>query len=316
MSWKHPFPPKPLRPVRILVVTADYGMAERLGALFRGEGHDVTVVHDRYMALMAQSFFDPTLIVLHGDLFELREPSLARALRSRTDVPILVLWDTLALDAYLEIEIAGLTEDERVLMCSTEDLGAIRAATAELLEEYLPAGMRPPRIDEIIDQLRRGTDSRHTSREVNRRICAAIGARRTEVSSQQLATIVPEQIPPVDVLIVSSDADMGEQLRGMFRTDMDRVELVCDREAAISSSLDRQPTLFILHGVFPDEAGVPLSLELRGNRPFPSTTYQSARPPRANGGRVGGRARDCPAPGSRWRLPRSGGRAQECRTLP
>ena len=94
----HPYPTTLARPMnaagrdpRVLVVEDDDDIAHALQRSLRLEGYEVRLATDGEAALEAASAFQPDIVVLDLGLPKLDGIEVARRLRTRDDVPILVL---------------------------------------------------------------------------------------------------------------------------------------------------------------------------------------------------------------------------------
>jgi two-component system, OmpR family, response regulator MprA len=90
------------RPPRVLVVEDDDEIAQALQRSLRMEGYEVRVAADGEAALEASDAFNPDLVVLDLGLPKVDGMDVARALRERGDVPILILTARDAVDARVE----------------------------------------------------------------------------------------------------------------------------------------------------------------------------------------------------------------------
>jgi DNA-binding response OmpR family regulator len=90
------------RPPRVLVVEDDDEIAQALQRSLRMEGYEVRVARDGDVALEAADAFNPDLVVLDLGLPKVDGMDVARALRERGDVPILILTARDAVDARVE----------------------------------------------------------------------------------------------------------------------------------------------------------------------------------------------------------------------
>jgi two-component system, OmpR family, response regulator MprA len=90
------------RDPRVLVVEDDEDIAQALQRSLRLEGYEVRVAGDGEAALQAATAFQPDLVVLDLGLPKLDGIEVARRLRARDDVPILVLTARDALEARVE----------------------------------------------------------------------------------------------------------------------------------------------------------------------------------------------------------------------
>jgi two-component system response regulator MprA len=90
------------RPPRVLVVEDDDEIAQALQRSLRMEGYEVRIAADGEAALEASDAFNPDLVVLDLGLPKVDGMDVARALRERGDVPILILTARDAVDARVE----------------------------------------------------------------------------------------------------------------------------------------------------------------------------------------------------------------------
>ncbi len=90
------------RPPRVLVVEDDDEIAQALPRSLRMEGYEVRIAADGEAALEASDAFNPDLVVLDLGLPKVDGMDVARALRERGDVPILILTARDAVDARVE----------------------------------------------------------------------------------------------------------------------------------------------------------------------------------------------------------------------
>jgi DNA-binding response OmpR family regulator len=90
------------RPPRVLVVEDDDEIAQALQRSLRMEGYEVRIAPDGDTALEAAEAFNPDLVVLDLGLPKVDGMDVARAVRERGDVPILILTARDAVDARVE----------------------------------------------------------------------------------------------------------------------------------------------------------------------------------------------------------------------
>jgi two-component system, OmpR family, response regulator MprA len=90
------------RDPRVLVVEDDEDIAQALQRLLRLEGYEVRVATDGEAALESAGAFQPDLVILDLGLPRLDGMEVARRLRARDDVPILVLTARDALESRVE----------------------------------------------------------------------------------------------------------------------------------------------------------------------------------------------------------------------
>jgi two-component system response regulator MprA len=90
------------RDPRVLVVEDDEDIAQALQRSLRLEGYEVRLAGDGEAALQTAIMFQPDLVVLDLGLPKLDGIEVARRLRARDDVPILVLTARDAVDARVE----------------------------------------------------------------------------------------------------------------------------------------------------------------------------------------------------------------------
>ncbi|HXS43258.1 MAG TPA: response regulator, partial [Solirubrobacteraceae bacterium] len=90
------------RDPRVLVVEDDEDIAQALQRSLRLEGYEVRLAGDGEAALRTAITFQPDLVVLDLGLPKLDGIEVARRLRARDDVPILVLTARDAVDARVE----------------------------------------------------------------------------------------------------------------------------------------------------------------------------------------------------------------------
>jgi DNA-binding response OmpR family regulator len=90
------------RPPRVLVVEDDAEIAQALQRSLRMEGYEVRIAGDGEAALRESEAFNPDLVVLDLGLPKVDGMDVARSLRERGDVPILILTARDAVDARVE----------------------------------------------------------------------------------------------------------------------------------------------------------------------------------------------------------------------
>jgi DNA-binding response OmpR family regulator len=90
------------RPPRVLVVEDDAEIAQALQRSLRMEGYEVRIAEDGDAALRESDAFNPDLVVLDLGLPKVDGMDVARSLRERGDVPILILTARDAVDARVE----------------------------------------------------------------------------------------------------------------------------------------------------------------------------------------------------------------------
>jgi len=90
------------RPPRVLVVEDDAEIAQALQRSLRMEGYEVRIAEDGDAALGESEAFNPDLVVLDLGLPKVDGMDVARLLRERGDVPILILTARDAVDARVE----------------------------------------------------------------------------------------------------------------------------------------------------------------------------------------------------------------------
>jgi two-component system response regulator MprA len=90
------------RDPRVLVVEDDEEIAQVLQRSLRMEGYEVRLAYDGETALDAASAFNPDLVILDLGLPRLDGMEVAKRLRARDDVPILMLTARDALEARVE----------------------------------------------------------------------------------------------------------------------------------------------------------------------------------------------------------------------
>ena len=90
------------RPPRVLVVEDDAEIAQALQRSLRMEGYEVRIADDGDVALTESDAFNPDLVVLDLGLPKVDGMDVARSLRERGDVPILILTARDAVDARVE----------------------------------------------------------------------------------------------------------------------------------------------------------------------------------------------------------------------
>ncbi|MFL5835260.1 MAG: response regulator [Solirubrobacteraceae bacterium] len=90
------------RPPRVLVVEDDAEIAQALQRSLRMEGYEVRIAGDGESALAEADGFNPDLVVLDLGLPTVDGMDVARHLRERGDVPILILTARDAVDARVE----------------------------------------------------------------------------------------------------------------------------------------------------------------------------------------------------------------------
>jgi DNA-binding response OmpR family regulator len=90
------------RPPRVLVVEDDAEIAQALQRSLRMEGYEVRIAGDGDLALAESDAFNPDLVVLDLGLPKVDGMEVARHLRDKGDVPILLLTARDAVDARVE----------------------------------------------------------------------------------------------------------------------------------------------------------------------------------------------------------------------
>jgi DNA-binding response OmpR family regulator len=90
------------RAARVLVVEDDEEIAQALQRSLRMEGYEVRIADDGDVALTESDAFNPDLVVLDLGLPKVDGMEVARSLRERGDVPILILTARDAVDARVE----------------------------------------------------------------------------------------------------------------------------------------------------------------------------------------------------------------------
>jgi two-component system, OmpR family, response regulator MprA len=123
------------RPPRVLVVEDDAEIAQALQRSLRMEGYEVRIAGDGDAALRESEAFNPDLVVLDLGLPKVDGMDVARLLRERGDVPILILTARDAVDARVEGLDAG-ADDYLVKPFERQLLARLRA----LLRRRPPRG--------------------------------------------------------------------------------------------------------------------------------------------------------------------------------
>jgi two-component system, OmpR family, response regulator MprA len=129
----------PARPARVLVVEDDEEIAQVLQRSLRLEGYEVRIAGDGAIALDAAHAFLPDLVVLDLGLPRLDGVDVAKALRERDDVPILMLTARDAVESRVEGLDAG-ADDYLVKPFERQELLARLRA---LLRRRPPRGAAP-----------------------------------------------------------------------------------------------------------------------------------------------------------------------------
>src|SRR3989454_6781173 len=127
------------RPPRVLVVEDDDAIAQVLQRSLRMEGYDVRVAGDGVAALDQAHAFLPDLVVLDLGLPRLDGIEVARELRARDDVPILVLT---ARDA-VESRVEGLDSGADDYLVKPFERQELLARLRALLRRRPPKGAAP-----------------------------------------------------------------------------------------------------------------------------------------------------------------------------
>jgi DNA-binding response OmpR family regulator len=127
------------RPPRVLVVEDDEEIAQTLQRSLRMEGYDVRIARDGVQALDDAHAFLPDLVVLDLGLPRLDGIEVARTLRARDDVPILMLT---ARDA-LEARVAGLDSGADDYLVKPFERQELLARLRALLRRRPPRGAAP-----------------------------------------------------------------------------------------------------------------------------------------------------------------------------
>ncbi|HEY3960749.1 MAG TPA: response regulator transcription factor [Solirubrobacteraceae bacterium] len=133
------------RAPRVLVVEDDEDIAQALQRSLRMEGYEVHTVADGRAALEHERSFAPDLVILDLGLPELDGLEVARSLRDRDDVPILILTARDALESRVEGLDAG-ADDYLVKPFERQELLARMRA---LLRRRPPRGSAPLRVSDL-----------------------------------------------------------------------------------------------------------------------------------------------------------------------
>ena len=133
------------RAPRILVVEDDEDIAQALQRSLRMEGYEVRIADDGDVALTESDAFNPDLVVLDLGLPKVDGMDVARSLRERGDVPILILTARDAVDARVEGLDAG-ADDYLVKPFERQELLARLRA---LLRRRPPRGSAPLRVGDL-----------------------------------------------------------------------------------------------------------------------------------------------------------------------
>src|SRR3989440_944111 len=134
------------RAPRVLVVEDDDDIAQVLQRSLRMEGYDVRLAADGVTALDQAHAFLPDLVILDLGLPRLDGMDVARELRGRDDVPILMLTARDALEARVEGLDAG-ADDYLVKPFERQELLARMRA---LLRRRPPRGSAPLRVGDLM----------------------------------------------------------------------------------------------------------------------------------------------------------------------
>src|SRR2546426_6782905 len=134
------------RPPRVLVVEDDDAIAQVLQRSLRMEGYDVRVAGDGVAALDQAHAFLPDLVVLDLGLPRLDGIEVARELRARDDVPILVLT---ARDA-VESRVEGLDSGADDYLVKPFERQELLARLRALLRRRPPKGAAPPVVGDLM----------------------------------------------------------------------------------------------------------------------------------------------------------------------
>jgi DNA-binding response OmpR family regulator len=134
------------RAPRILVVEDDDDIAQVLQRSLRMEGYDVRLAGDGVAALDQAHAFLPDLIVLDLGLPRLDGIDVARELRARDDVPILMLT---ARDA-VESRVEGLDSGADDYLVKPFERQELLARLRALLRRRPPRGMAPLRVGDLM----------------------------------------------------------------------------------------------------------------------------------------------------------------------
>ena len=127
------------RPARVLVVEDDDEIAQALQRSLRIEGYEVRVAGDGESALDAAAAFAPDMVILDLGLPGLDGIDVARGLRDRDDVPILILT---ARDA-VESRVEGLDSGADDYLVKPFERQELLARMRALLRRRPPRGSAP-----------------------------------------------------------------------------------------------------------------------------------------------------------------------------
>ncbi len=150
------------RPARVLVVEDDEEIAQALQRSLRLEGYDVRIAGDGVGALEDAHAFLPDLVILDLGLPRLDGIDVAKALRERDDVPILMLTARDAVEARVDGLDAG-ADDYLVKPFERQELLARLRA---LLRRRPPRGAAPL----VVGDLRLNPDTHEVERAGGRAI--------------------------------------------------------------------------------------------------------------------------------------------------
>ena len=90
------------RAARVLIVEDDQAIAEVVQRMLRIDGYKTEIAADGALALTMAAGFDPDLVILDLGLPQIDGTEVARTLRERSDVPILMLTARDAVEAKVE----------------------------------------------------------------------------------------------------------------------------------------------------------------------------------------------------------------------
>ena len=144
------------RPARVLVVEDDEEIAQALQRSLRLEGYEVRVADDGVVALDDAHAFLPDLVILDLGLPRLDGIDVAKALRERDDVPILMLTARDAVEARVDGLDAG-ADDYLVKPFERQELLARLRA---LLRRRPPRGSARPECRRSTARTRAASSSR------------------------------------------------------------------------------------------------------------------------------------------------------------
>ncbi|MEI6791796.1 MAG: response regulator transcription factor [Actinomycetes bacterium] len=134
------------RAARVLIVEDDQAIAEVVQRMLRIDGYKTEIAADGALALTMAAGFDPDLVILDLGLPQIDGTEVARTLRERSDVPILMLTARDAVEAKVEGFDAG-ADDYLVKPFEREELLARLRA---LLRRRPPRGNASIVFDDIV----------------------------------------------------------------------------------------------------------------------------------------------------------------------